>query len=212
MKRLLKTLKIFLISIAGLLGLILSGIFVYNNFFYEREMNQIKDNLDRIENVEVVNIWGHKDITLEEITARLKIDKKGEIVLYGLSKDVFNYPKSVSVSEIGGYSFTRFSCNGGINLNINIGQESEIGRQIGIPFNSASDVVENYDKILNVIDRLKQAPHLNHFTSANSESYLLVERKNSKDQDPIFNLLEIENKFEFAKTLKWTREDCYYNN
>jgi hypothetical protein len=212
MKRLLKALKIFLISIAGLIGLILLGVFVYNHFFYEREMNQIKDKLNRIENVEVVNIWGHKDITLEEITARLKIDTKGEIVLYGLSKDAFNYPKSVSVSEIGGYSFTWFSCNGGIGSNINIGQESEIGRRLGIQFNSVKDVVENYDKILNVIDSLKQSPDLNYFISENSESYLLVEWKSSKDQDPIFNLLGIENKFEFAKTLKWTREDSYYNN
>ena len=212
MKLLLRTLTTLLISIAGLFGLIILGVFVYNNFFYEREMNQIKDKLDRIEKVEVVNIWGHKDITLEEISARLKINSKGEIVLNGLSKDAFNYPKSVSVSEIGEYSFTCFSCNGGIGSNINIGQESEIGRLIGIPFNSVSDVVDNYDKILNVIDSLKQSPDLNYFASPNSESYLLIERKNSKDQDPIFNLLGIENKFEFAKTLKWTRENCYYNN
>jgi hypothetical protein len=212
MNKLLKILKWTGITVFGVVGLIVMIYFIYNKFFYEKEMNQIRDQLNKIENVEVINIWGHEDITLEEITARLKIGNKGEIVLYGLSKDAFNYPKSVSVSEIGGYSFTWFSCNGGIGSNINIGQESEIGRRIGIQFYSVSDVVENYDKILNVIDSLKQSPDLNHFTSANSESYLLVERKNSKDQDPIFNLLGIENKFEFAKTLKWTREDCYYNN
>mgnify|MGYP001372962846 CR=1 FL=1 len=212
MKKLLKILKWTGISLFGFVGLILLTYIIYNNFFYNKEMNQIRDQLNELENVEVINIWGHKDITLEEITARLKIDNKGEIVLYGLSKDVFNYPKSVSVSEIGGYSFTWFSCNGGIGSNINIGLESEIGKKIGLQFNSVRDVVENYDKILNVIDSLKQSPNLNHFISVNSESYLLVERKNSKDQDPIFNLLGIDNKFEFAKTLKWTREDCYYNN
>ncbi len=212
MKRLLKFLKWIGITLLGLVGLITLTFIIYNNFFYKKELNQIRNQLNRLENVEVINIWGHKDVTLEEITARLKIKNKGEIVLYGLSKDVFNYPNKVSVSEIGGYSFTWFSSNGGIGSNINIGQKSEIGQRIGILFYSVSDVTKNYDKILNVIDSLKQAPDLNHFINANSESYLLVERKNSIDKDPILNLVGIENKFEFAKTLKWTREDCYYNN
>lgn len=91
--------------------------FIYAFFIYECEMNQIKDDLNEIEDVQVLGIWGHEDITLEEISARLQIKGKGEIVLYGLSADVFNYPKNVNITEIGGFSFTSFSCNGGIGGN-----------------------------------------------------------------------------------------------
>ena len=93
MKILLKILKWTAISIGSLIGCLVIAFLIYDNVFYERELNQIRDDLNSIENVEVVDIWGHKDITLEEISARLRIKDKGEIVLYGLSEDAFNYPK-----------------------------------------------------------------------------------------------------------------------
>ena len=100
---------------------------IFNTPKYYKEMNQIKDELNNLENVEVVNIWGHRDITLEEISARIRIEGKGEVVLANLSSDVFNYPNSVKILEIGGYSFTSFSWNGGVGPSINIGIKGELG-------------------------------------------------------------------------------------
>lgn len=202
MKILLKILKWTMISVIGIVGLLVLTFFTYDFFFYEREMNQIRDQLNEIENAEVINIWGHKDITLEEVSARLRIKDKGEIVLNGLS-EAFNYPKSVPITEIGGYSFTRFSCYSGIGSGIDVGSESELGKLIGKKFYSVKDIIDNYERIINVVTSLKQSPELNHFENSNSENYLLVEKENSTD--PLYNLVGIESKFEFARTLKWNR-------
>ena len=85
MKLFLKILKWTFISIGGLLACLVIAYILYMKVFYYREMNQIKKELNKLENVEVVAIWGHHDITLEEISARVKIKDKGEIVLYDLS-------------------------------------------------------------------------------------------------------------------------------
>lgn len=211
MKILLKILKWTAISVGSLIACLVIAYLIYDNIFYERELNQIKEDLNEIENVEVIDIWGHKDITLEEISARLRIKDKGEIVLYGLSKDAFHYPERVPIIEIGNYSFTWFSCNGGIGPGIDIGTKDELRFLFKKEFKSVKDVVENYDLILKTIENLKMSPELNHIETENNESYLLIENKKTKDQDPLFNLVGIENKFEFARTMQWNRPDCYYN-
>ena len=211
MKILLKILKWTAVSIGSLIGCLIIACLIYNNVFYEGELDQIRADLNSINNVKVVDIWGHKDITLEEISARLRIKDKGEIVLYGLSNDAFNYPNRAPITEIGGYSFTWFSCNGGIGSGIDIGSYGELSQLFNKEFKSVKNVVDNYDYILNKIRTLKHSPEINHFESEQRESYLLVEHEKLKDQDPIFNLVGVENKFEFAETLTWNKSDCYYN-
>lgn len=211
MNILLKMLKWTAISIGSLIGCLVIAYLIYDNVFYERELNQIKADLNTIENVEVIDIWGHKDITLEEISARLKIQDKGEIVLYGLSEDAFNYPQRIPMIEIGGHSFTSFSCNCGIEPSADIGTTGQLGHLINKEFKTVKEVVDNYDYILEKIKTLKSSPEINHFETEKTESYLLVEKEKSEDQDPIFNLVGIDNKFEFAETLTWNKSDCYYN-
>ena len=206
-----RILKWAVISIGGLLGCLIIAFIVYEKVFYEREMNQIKKELNKLENVEVVAIWGHRDITLEEITARLRIENKGEIVLYDLNSFVFIYPNRVPIFEIGEYSFTWFSCNGGVGSGIDIGTQGELGHLINKEFKTVKDVLDNYDLIVETIKSLKMSPEINHFETENSESYLLIYNEKSLDKDPIFNLVGIEDMFEYAKTLKWNKSDCYYN-
>jgi hypothetical protein len=171
-------------------------------------MNQIKKELNELENVEVVNIWGHRDITLEEISARLKINGKGEIVLYGLSADSFKYPNRVPIIEIGGHSFTSFSCNGGIGSGIDIGTKGELGHLFDIEFNSVKDVIDNYDIILDIISNF--SPDGNYFwTEGMVEEYIFVHKEQSVDQDPVFNLVGVFSLAEFARTLEWN-ENCRY--
>ena len=211
MKILLKITKWIFIVFAGLILCLIIAYFVYFKIFYVQEMNEIEDKLNDIENVEVLNIWGHEDITLEEISARLLIKNKGEIVLYGLSEDSFNYPKRIPINEIGGYSFTSFSCNGGVGSSVGIGTNDELGGIIGKEFNSVKEIIENYDLIIERIESLKMSPEINHFENGKNEKYLLINKESTTDRDPIFNLLGIENKFEFAKTLEWSNPDCYWN-
>lgn len=188
----------------------ISTIYFGYGFYYNRELRQIENELNEIENVEVKNIWGHEDLTLEEISARIYIKNKGEIVLNNLSKDVYDYPNRIVISEIGGFSFTHFSCVNsiGIGSSINVGKNSNLGKLIGKEFKTVKDVVKNYDLILNTLKNLKQTPELNYFESENKEEYLIIQKVKSKDKDPIFNLIGVENSFEFAKTLKWKNCDC----
>lgn len=210
MKTILKILGGVVISIIGLGGLVALALFIYFNLPYNWELNKIKKELNDIENVHVVNIWGHKDVTLEEISARLEIKGKGELVLYGLSHDVFNYPEKVPVTEIGEYSFTRFTCRGGIGPGIDIGTEGELGKFFDMKFETVEDIVAHYDKIIETIESLKHTPEINHFGEGKSELFLLIHKRKTKDEDPIKYLYGIERKAEFAKTLDWINKDCYY--
>ena len=202
LKRVLFTFIIIIIFI--------SAIYFGYGFYYNRELRQIENELNEIENVEVKNIWGHEDLTLEEISARIYIKSKGEIVLNNLSKDVYDYPNRIEISEIGGLSFTNFSCVNsiGIGSSIDVGKNSNLGKLIGKEFKTVKDVVKNYDLILKTLKNLKQTPELNYFVSKNEEEYLIIHKVKSKDIDPIYNLIGVENAFEFAKTLKWKNCDC----
>jgi len=204
-------LKRVFVSFCGLFLCLVTTDIVYKNFFYVREMNQIKDELNKLENVEVVNIWGHEDITLEEISARLRIRGKGEIVLCNLNANDFTYPNRVPINEIGGYSFTVFYWNGGIGPGIDIGTNGNLGGLIGKEFNTVKDVLDNYDLIYETVKGLKMPPEINHFEAEDYEFYLLVHNEKSTDKDPIFNLIGIYGLAEYAGTLKWNRDDSYYN-
>ncbi|MEP5338569.1 MAG: hypothetical protein ABJL44_03670 [Algibacter sp.] len=198
-------------TLVGLVAFVIIAFIIYQNTFYVKELNQIKKELNQLENIEVVNIWGHEDMTMTQISVRLKIENKGEIVLYGLSKDSFNYPKKVIMTEIGGYTFTSFFCNGRMSIgqSIDIGQHGELGELINMEFKTVKDVVDNYDLILESVKTLKMSPEINHFDTKKSESYLLIKNKKSIDQDPLFNLVGIEKKAEFARTLQWNNPNCY---
>jgi hypothetical protein len=216
MKQSAKLLKRILTSLGGLMVCIVMSSCAFFQLFdeqlnpkkYYREMNQIKAELNKMENVEVLNIWGHHDITLEEISARLKIKDKGEIVLHDLNSTDNYYPKRVHISEIGGYSFTVFHCNGGIGSTLDIGTEGSLIHLFKMEFNTVKDVIDNYDLILETVCTLKTTPEVNYFSWNNRwaiEEYLFVHKKTSKDQDPIFVLVDTFPLREFAKNLEWDK-------
>ena len=186
----MKIAKWTLIVIALLFVLPILGFWIHGTFFYEYEMNQIKSDLNEIEGVSVIDIWGHNDLTLENVGARIKIKDKGEIVLLDLSSEANDYPNSVIVSEIGGYKFRSFSCfdyedkgyHEGISFSLNIGENSEIGNQIGIEFKNPQIVIENYNSILNVVQKLKRVPEWNYYKNDDREIYILVYQDESEMQ------------------------------
>lgn len=200
-----KLFAFFLFSICFIA--IIIGIYY---FFYYKELREIKSQLKEIENVEVLNVWGSDDVNLEEISARLKIKNKFEIVLVGLSKDVNQYPKSIRISEINGYSFTTYNCHKtiGIGYSIDIGSESNIGKLIGIKMNNPKDVVENIEKIIVVIEKLKKYPELNYFENKYSENYLSIRKLKKEDKDAMNNLFDVEKEFKFAEKWKWKNKKC----
>ncbi|WP_034257719.1 hypothetical protein [Altibacter lentus] len=213
----MKIVKWFLIGIALLFLLPILGFWIHGTFFYEYEMNQIKSDLNKIEGVSVIDIWGHKDITLEEVGARVKIKGKGEIELIDLSSDANNYPNRVIISKIGGYSFRTFSCfdyedkgfHKGLGYSINISENSEIGKQIGIEFTDelkvvyevpvgqdASRIKADFDNNLGTIKKYLEflAKDINDFNGKLEPS---IKARLERRKDKLDNDDEIANTFGF---------------
>lgn len=177
---------------------------------YKWELWLIEYKLNSLEDIEVLHIWGHKDVTLEEISARVKVGDEGEIVLNNLSKDVNEYPDHVFISEIGGYSFTRFECEGKMSISsyIDIGSSGSLGKLIGVKLNTPADVIMNYKRILLVIEEINANSSPYYSRSENQEVFIFIENKAADDIDPLFQLQNIEQKYEFAKKLKWQNSEC----
>ena len=105
MKTFFSILKYTFITLLSLFVILFFLVFLHIEYSHSIQLRNMKNKLNNIPNVEVIDIWGHKDITLEEITARLRVCDTNEIVMANLSKDVFNYPEDVFINEINGYSF-----------------------------------------------------------------------------------------------------------
>ena len=215
----MKTIKLIclaIISVIAVYGLFAAALYIYGKSpFYNAELRKIRKELNEMDGVTVQNIWGHHDLALEEISAAITIEGKGEMVLNNLSKDVYDYPSRVDISQIGNYSFTWYSYNGGVGHSIDIGTGPDgaaLNQLIGVQLNTVSDVIKHYDRIYQVIDSLNHYPELNHFVTDNYEFYLLIKEEKAKQQDPIYCLVDVEDDFEFARTLTWERNDNYWKN
>ena len=178
-------------------------------FFRDFELKSIQKQLSNIENVDVVNTWWHDDITIEEISARVHLKNKGEIVLCNLSDDVKNYPEDVYISEINNFSFDIFyDKNGSGTTHLNLGTSSDFYERSGIKFFDEKDVLDNYDIILAYLQKLKHLPNINHFKDdiKKEEYFILVKNSKQRDVDPIYDLLNLDEKIEIAKRLNWRYE------
>ncbi len=205
------SLQWILLLVEGLvftLALILLG---YKYVFYEAEMRGIKSDLNAIPGVEVVKIWGHKDITLEEISARVRIEGKGELVLANLSKDEFRYPEQVILNSIGGYSFKTFYCSehDGFGSAIDIGTRSYLGDRLGLEFRTPEEVVRQYERILEFVENLNRAPEPNRMQGEGYEAFLFVAKIASRDVDPILDLFGSDSMYEVGRRLPWTDSTCF---
>lgn len=195
-------LKYTFITLLSLFVIFFFLVFLHIEYSHSIQLRNMKNKLNNIPNVEVIDIWGHKDITLEEITARLRVCDTNEIVMANLSKDVFNYPEDVFINEINGYSFIVYQADCGY---FNLGTKSPLHKDFGLTFYSPEDVIQNIDSIYNFVKSLKVYPKINYFcdTTAKTEMYLHVINEKSKDVDPLFSLFNIKEKIEFANTLEW---------
>ena len=202
MKTFFSILKYTFITLLSLFVIFFFLVFLHFEYSHSIQLRNMKNKLNNIPNVEVIDIWGHKDITLEEITARLRVCDTNEIDMANLSKDVFNYPEDVFINEINGYSFIVYHADCGY---FNLGTKSPLHKDFGLTFYSPEDVIQNIDSIYNFVKSLKVYPEINYFcdTTAKTEMYLHVINEKSKDVDPLFSLFNIKEKIEFANTLEW---------
>ena len=176
--------------------------FLLSPIIYQIQTWHMTFKLTRIPNVEVIDIWGNKDTYLEEISARIKVNDKHEIVLHNLSKDVFKYPNIVYISELNGCHFYPYKA-GQIITFLNIGTDGDISKHLGLTFHSPKDIVENIDSISNFFESLKKYPEINYIcnTATKTEMYLHILDKKSSDSIHFFS--NYDERYNFAKNLDW---------
>ena len=177
-------------------------VFLLSPIIYQIQTWHMTFKLTRIPNVEVIDIWGNKDTYLEEISARIKVNDKHEIVLHNLSKDVFKYPNIVYISELNGCHFYPYKA-GQIITFLNIGTDGDISKHLGLTFHSPKDIVENIDSISNFFESLKKYPEINYIcnTATKTEMYLHILDKKSSDSIPFFS--NYDERYNFVKNLDW---------
>lgn len=194
--------------------------FIYIRWGYYDDMYAIEKKLNGIDGVKVLNIWGNEDITLEEIAARIQVKDKGEIVLLDLAVGDYGYAERVSITEIGGYSFEKISCNclsgsKGVGSALQLGTDSDFGKLLNIKFDNPARVAENYTKIYCAIDSIYHGSNPVHFApdsmqinGLSTEIFIRVINSKSTDQDLIFNLIGIEDVFKDSHKLPWNSDSC----
>lgn len=206
----MKLFRSCLIILALMIIIPVVTFFCYRYIFYESELRSIRRQLNAIEGVEVVNIWGHKDVTLEEISARIKVGGNGEMVLANLSEDEFRYPEQVILISIGGFAFKSFHCpRTGLGSMIDIGTGSWLGRELGLTFESPEDVIAKYDSILSYVRGLQQYPEVNHFVEEDHEWFLFVKEARTSDRDPIHELHGADKFLIVGHRLPWNGKNCF---
>jgi len=184
MSRYLKIIKYTAIGILGVFIILILSIFIFYKFFYYSEFNSIKKNLQKNDKVEIIKMWGNEDVTFEDISVVLKVKNKGILLIYGISKDVNNFPKSVYITEIGKFSFVNFSCQNSMSWNLNVGTESDFGKKTGIVFNNVDDVINHYDDINKYVESFKIFPEYNYLKSnGNPESILFINKGNNMNYE-----------------------------
>ena len=177
-------------------------LFLLSPILYQIQTWHMTLKLTRIPKVEVIDIWGNKDTSLEEISARIKVNEKHEIVLHNLSKDVFKYPNIVYISELNGCHFYPYKA-GQIETFLNIGTDGDISKHLGLTFHSPKDIVENIDSISNFFENLKKYPEINYIcdTAAKTEMFLHILDEKSSDSIPFFS--NYNERYDFVKNLDW---------
>lgn len=187
-----------LISLASVIFM----LFLLSPIIYQIQIWHTTFKLNRIPNVEVINIWGNEDTYLEEISALIKVNDKHEIELNYISKDVFDYPNNVYISQLNGCHFYPYKASEAWSQ-LNIGTQSDISKLLGLTFYTPKDIVENIDSISNFFENLKKYPEINYIcdTVAKTEMYLHILDKKSSDSIPFFS--NYDERYNFAKDLDW---------
>ncbi len=212
LKKLLNYAGVFFFIVLSLGTMTATGFMLWLNWGYYDELNAIKKELNAIDGVKVLNIWGHDAETLEEISASIQLKNKGTIILKNLSKDQFSYPNNIPILAFGGKFFKTYTCCDSITLgsSLNLGTNGILAKEINKTFLTPRALIENFGYLKQMIDSIPVFPAMEYFNSVDGkcEYYLSAIDHQSEDMDPIFKLIDAEKEMEFARNLVWKNKKC----
>lgn len=154
---------------------------------YWAELNDVSNKLKSIPGIEIKDLSYNKDITLEDIGARIHLKDKGDLYLVGLTRESFKEPKSLGLGQIGGfdilYTGTQF-----MEVTNEEGERESIKSEVAgyainiigggvfsemFPFDikNVQGLVKNYDEVLEVISKWPDAEHKKNIKDSKGNEY-----------------------------------------
>ena len=135
---------------------------------YYTEYYDIKSQLLKIPNIDIVQMGGNKDTTYEDIWTEINVKEKGKITFHELSRGSFKETPKIVLGKIGDYDirwegevdievtnletgnreFIRSKLTGNA---INIGKNGEFAQFFNFEIKNIEDVIKEYDQILSVV-------------------------------------------------------------
>src|SRR5687767_14697239 len=110
-------------------GLISLSIFLYRcHKDYYREYNIAKAELNKIDNINILNIDGNPDLTLEDIYATIRLNSGDTLTIYNLRREDFTSTNSISIARLNNWEFHSTGCTSGGHWgggSIDVGQNSQ---------------------------------------------------------------------------------------
>ncbi|MFL2480106.1 MAG: hypothetical protein ACJ0K4_11215 [Verrucomicrobiales bacterium] len=153
---------------------------------YWAEYKDIKAELEKISELEIKELGYNKDITLEDIWAVLHVKGKGDLTVYGLTRESFEEPKRLGLGAIGGFDI-RFTGKQFMEVTNEAGDRESIKSDvsgyaitiIGGAFSemfpsdikNVQSLVKNYDGVLEVVSKWPDADNKKYLQSETGNEY-----------------------------------------
>ena len=143
---------------------------------YYAEFSRVKVGLAAVPGVEIIETGGNRDLTFEDIWARIRVAGKGEITLMSLTPASLVNSADLHLAKIGPYSFRNERWGYGavidrdgkpvwhqsIGFTLNIGQGGDFGPngrlagRLQPRIKNVRDVIQHYEEIIAAVAALKQ--------------------------------------------------------
>jgi hypothetical protein len=164
---------------AALLAAPLTAVWIWYMFAgpgYYAEFNRVKAGLVALPGVELIQAGGNRDLTFEDIWAKIRIHGKGEITLMSLTPASLINSADLHLAKIGPYSFRNERWGYGavidrdgkpvwhqsIGFTLNVGQGGDFGPngrlagRLQPRIKNVRDVIQHYDEVIALLESLRQ--------------------------------------------------------
>ncbi len=170
-------------------AVVLVGLIVWYVSTYYDERDYVYEQLDLIPGVEVVEIGGNPDVTLEHIHATVLVNQKDTITFNNLHYESFENPKTVYVSQVRGLSPRTVECapttgNSSSTTHADCSTSGLVDLAAGGPFETelgggiknVSGAVERIEELANLFESLPQCPLtlVNQASSGGTQHFCVV--------------------------------------
>ena len=164
---------------------------------YYTEHNDIKSQLLKTPNIDIIQMGGNKDLTYEDIWAEINVKGKGRITVFALSRESFKKTPKIVLGKIGDYDI-RWEGEGDIEVTnsetgnresirskltgnaINIGKNGDFSQFFNFEIKNIEDVITKYDQILSVVASWPTEAKKKYFRGQNGTDYKFYVSKELK--------------------------------